>query len=325
MSKDIVLITGAAGFIGMHTVLAFLDAGWGVVGVDDLNDYYDTSLKKDRLEHIAQKKGAFSFVEADIASYLELEDVFKRFKVTHVVNLAAQAGVRYSIENPHAYIHSNVIGFTNILELSKKFNVRDVVYASSSSVYGNAKSTPFTEEADISQPVSVYAATKCMNEMLASVYAHQYNMKLSGLRFFTVYGPWGRPDMAPMIFAEAISKGKVIKLFNHGDHERDFTYIDDIVAGILSLFKHSLKKVDGFHQVYNIGASKPVNIRAFLTLLEKELGRIAIVEGAPMQMGDVKTTYACVNKIATETGYTPYVSIEEGVKKFTQWFLSYYN
>lgn len=325
MNNGVILITGAAGFIGMHTVCAFLDAGWRVVGLDNLNDYYDVSLKKARLNHINTKKGDFTFVEADIACYLTLDDVFRRFNITHVINLAAQAGVRFSIENPHAYIHSNVTGFVNILETSKNYNVRDVIYASSSSVYGNTTKTPFSESENTLKPVSVYAATKCMNEMLASVYSHQYSMKLSGLRFFTVYGPWGRPDMAPMIFADAISNEKMIKLFNHGDHERDFTYIDDIIHGIFALFESSLRKDVGFDEVYNIGASKPINIRAFLSLLEKELNKNAIIEGAPMQMGDVKTTYACVRKLSEETGYTPKVSTESGVKAFISWYKSYHN
>ena len=317
-----VIVTGVAGFIGMHTAKLLLEGGHSVLGVDNLNDYYDVSLKKARLKQLDGFE-RFMFIKADLADWPEMNDVFSRFSPEFVVHLAAQAGVRYSIQNPQAYIHSNVLAFTNIMEAIKSLPVKHFVYASSSSVYGSNAKIPFSEDDPVENPVSVYAATKKSNELMAHVYAHQYGLKVSGLRFFTVYGPWGRPDMAPMIFANALKDNKPITLFNNGDHERDFTYIDDIVNGVVNvLFQKNIDRP--LARVYNIGASKPVHLRHFVSVMEERMNAKAHLINAPMQPGDVKTTYADVSLLKAETGYEPMVGVEEGVARFVAWFKDFY-
>lgn len=318
-----VIVTGVAGFIGMHTAMALLHQGHEVLGVDNINDYYDVNLKHARLSQLTRFP-LFRFDKIDIATPGLMHAVFEQFKPEYVVHLAAQAGVRYSISHPQAYIHSNMLGFTQVIEAAKAFPVKHFVYASSSSVYGANAKIPFSEKDTVDHPVSVYAATKKANELLAHVYSHQYGLKTSGLRFFTVYGPWGRPDMAPMLFADAIVSDRPITLFNNGDHERDFTYIDDIVNGILSVTFQSEKLSRPACRVYNIGASKPVHLRTFLSHLEHALGKRAAIKNAPMQPGDVKTTYADVSLLQQETGYAPEFSVERGVSAFVSWFREYY-
>lgn len=324
MSVKTVLITGVAGFIGMHTAQRCLEKGYRVVGLDNLNNYYAISLKQDRLRQINGHASFLHFAEMDVADHDSIDELFSQFKPQVVIHLAAQAGVRYSIENPQAYVSSNVNGFVSIAESCKKHRVEHLIYASSSSVYGNSQNVPFSEQHIINQPVSVYAATKAANELLANVYSHQYGLKCTGLRFFTVYGPWGRPDMAPMLFANAISKGKPLKLFNGGDHERDFTYVDDIVSGIIAVMEQSSDVIRPLSRVYNIGASKPVHLGTFLSIMEKAINKKAIITLAPMQSGDVKTTYADVSLLQAETGYSPTVELSEGIDKFIAWFKGYY-
>lgn len=323
MHKNTILITGVAGFIGMHTAEHFLSAGFHVVGIDNMNDYYDVSLKEDRLRRL-KNSPLFIFHQVDISDQFAIDKIFADDKPDVVINLAAQAGVRYSIENPQTYVKSNVLGFVNVAESCVKHGVKHLVYASSSSVYGNSVDIPFNETQDTKSPVSVYAATKACNELLANVYTHQYNLKCSGLRFFTVYGPWGRPDMAPMLFAKSISEGSPLTLFNGGDHERDFTYIDDIVSGIASIVNQPESLRRPLSRVYNIGASSPVHLRKFLSLMEEEIGKPAVVKNAPMQPGDVKTTYADVSLLMNESGYKPSIQIEKGVPLFVSWYMSYY-
>lgn len=316
-----IVVTGAAGFIGMHTAKALLEQGHEVMGVDNINEYYAISLKYDRLS-VLSEFDKFLFVRQDLSDWPEMAETLASFAPDSIVHLAAQAGVRYSISHPQEYIKSNLMGFTNLIEVAKSLNLKHFVYASSSSVYGANAKIPFSESDSVDSPVSVYAATKKSNELLAHVYSHQYGLKTSGLRFFTVYGPWGRPDMAPMLFANAIDKGEPLTLFNGGDHERDFTYIDDIVQGIIAvLFQDNVDRP--LHRVYNIGASKPVHLRQFLDLMETALGKKANVIPAPMQQGDVKTTYADVSLLQKETGYQPRVPIEQGVANFVAWFKEY--
>lgn len=318
-----IVVTGAAGFIGMHTAKHFLSQGCRVIGIDNLNDYYDISLKHDRLTQLKTEKN-FTFVKLDIADKEAVAEVFSTHRPDYVVHLAAQAGVRYSISHPQAYAQSNVLGFINVIEAAREVGVKHFVYASSSSVYGNAHKVPFSESDSVDTPVSVYAATKKANELLAHVYAHQYGLRCSGLRFFTVYGPWGRPDMAPMLFTKAIRSGQPIWLFNGGDHERDFTYVDDIVEGVGAVVFQPETVERSLAEVYNIGASRPVHLQTFLSLLESELGEEADIIPLPMQPGDVKTTFADVSKLQRDTGYTPKTTLEVGVSRFVEWYEAYY-
>ena len=314
------MVTGAAGFIGFHLANELLGRGIEVVGVDDLNDYYDVKLKNDRLALLKKNKN-FVFYKADMADMLALEEVFKKEKIDKVCHLAAQAGVRRSIEDPFVYEKSNVLGFLNILECLKKYEIKDLVYASSSSVYGDNKKVPFSEDQKIGKPISFYAATKASNELFAHVYNHLFGINMIGLRFFTAYGPWGRPDMAYFLFADSIVKNKPIKVFNFGEMKRDFTYIDDIVDGIIS----ALEKVKEIgYGIYNLGGMGPVKIMDFIGVLEKELEIKAKKDYMPLQQGDMVETCADITKAKTDLGYLPKVSIEVGLKEFVKWYKSYY-
>ncbi len=307
-----VLVTGAAGFIGFHFVKRLLDRGDEVVGIDNLNDYYPVVLKEARLAQLPP----FRFLRMDIADRQALPALFESERFDAVVHLAAQAGVRYSIENPWAYVDSNLVGFMNILECCRHYPVRHLVYASSSSVYGGNEKTPFSEEDKVDNPVSLYAATKKSNELMAGCYCRLYGMKATGLRFFTVYGPWGRPDMSPMLFASAIRAGRPIKVFNNGDMMRDFTYVDDIVEGVVRV----LDKAPAQHEVYNIGCSRPVRLMDFISEMESALGCEAEKIMLPMQPGDVYQTYADTSKLERDMGYKPSVTLHEGIARFIDWY-----
>lgn len=314
------LITGAAGFIGFSLSKKLLENGEQIVGIDNLNNYYSQQLKKDRLK-ILLKYPNFSFYKVDICDYPMLEKVFLKNKPRIVCNLAAQAGVRYSLENPFAYEKSNMLGFLNVLELMRKFKIKNLVFASSSSVYGGINKTPFKENMPINKPISVYAATKAANEFYAYVYHHLFGINCIGLRFFSVYGPWGRPDMALFLFTKSISEGKKISVFNFGKMSRDFTYIDDIVNGV----EKSLKKVEKIdYEIINLGQSKPINLNKFINLIEKNLGKKAKKDLLPMQKGDVVQTCASILKAKKILGYTPKTSIEKGISNFINWYKEYY-
>lgn len=321
-----ILVTGAAGFIGFHLSKKLLEQGVSVVGFDNINDYYDVNLKYARLD-ILNGFHNFNFVKGDLADKETVDRVFAENKFDIVVNLAAQAGVRYSIDNPQAYIESNVIGFFNILEACRHNPVEHLLYASSSSVYGNQQKTPFSTDDDVSKPISLYAATKKSNELMAYTYSHLYGIPSTGLRFFTVYGPFGRPDMAYFGFTDKIMKGETIKIFNNGDMYRDFTYIDDIVRGIENMLCNPPEK-DGNGDratVYNIGNNSPEKLMYFIETLEKALGKTAEKEFLPMQPGDVYQTYADVTPLIEKFGFKPSTSIEDGLENFVQWYKSYYN
>ena len=311
-----VLVTGAAGFVGFHLVQRLLARGDEVVGLDNLSDYYSVALKEARLARIPA--GRFRFVRMDLADRTALPALFAAERFDAVVNLAAQAGVRYSVENPWAYVDSNVVGFLNVLECCRHYPVQHLVYASSSSVYGGNEKTPFSEEDRVDDPVSLYAATKKSDELMAGCYSRLYGIPATGLRLFTVYGPWGRPDMSPMLFASAILAGKPIKVFNHGDMLRDFTYVDDIVEGMVRV----LDRRPAAHTVYNIGCSNPVRLMDFISELERALGREAEKILLPMQPGDVYQTYADTSKLERELGYKPRVMLREGIDRFVAWYLS---
>jgi UDP-glucuronate 4-epimerase len=335
-----VLVTGAAGFIGFHVAKDLLARGDTVIGIDNINDYYDVTLKEGRLNALAEDalSGNFTFIKMDIADRNQMETLFASSGFDKVVHLAAQAGVRYSIENPHAYVDSNLIGFMNILEGCRHNKTKHLVYASSSSVYGSNESTPFAVTDNVDHPVSLYAASKKANELMAHTYSHLYQLPTTGLRFFTVYGPWGRPDMALFKFTEAILNEKPIQVFNYGNHHRDFTYIDDIVSGvILSLdnVAQGNENWDGKNpdpssskapwRIYNIGARNPVNLLKFIETLEEALGKPALKEMLPMQPGDVPDTYADVSALTNDTGYQPKTDLVEGVQNFVNWYRSFYS
>lgn len=328
-----ILVTGAAGFIGFHLVERLVENGHEIVGLDNINDYYNVNLKFARLEeaginrnlikddgHLIQseKYANYRFTKIDITHLSKMEQLFKQESFTHVVNLAAQAGVRYSLENPHSYVQSNLVGFVNLLECCRYHKIEHFVYASSSSVYGANSKVPFSEEDRVDCPVSLYAATKKSNELMAHTYSHLYNFPITGLRFFTVYGPWGRPDMAPMLFATAITKGEAIKVFNNGDMERDFTYVDDIVEGITRCITALPEKQQAV--VYNIGNSKPVKLLDFISCMEEQLGTKAKKNFMPMQDGDVKRTWADTSALEKRVGYKPKINLDEGVASFIKWF-----
>jgi len=316
----IYLVTGSAGFIGFHLSQKLLQENHQVIGVDNLNNYYDPKLKKARLE-ILKKHANFSFYQLDIAEFASFEKVFAENKIDKVCHLAAQAGVRYSLENPHIYEQSNMVGFLNLLELMRQYKVKDLVYASSSSVYGGIKEIPFKEEAKINQPISLYAATKAANELYAHVYHHLYGLNTIGLRFFTVYGPWGRPDMALFLFTKAILENQPIKVFNQGQMKRDFTYVDDIVSGIVA----ALDKVSSLgYEVFNLGCADPVNLLDFIKTIEESLGKKAKKEFLPLQPGDVPNTYADISKAQKLLGYQPKIKIKKGVERFIDWYRKYY-
>lgn len=321
-----ILVTGAAGFIGFHLCKSLLEKGVEVVGFDNINDYYDVNLKYSRIEILAPYE-RFSFVRGDIADKSAVDKLFCENKFDVVVNLAAQAGVRYSIDNPQAYMESNVIGFFNILEACRNNPVEHLLYASSSSVYGNQKKTPFSTDDDVSKPISLYAATKKSNELMAYTYSHLYSIPSTGLRFFTVYGPYGRPDMAYFGFTQKILNGEKIKIFNNGDMYRDFTYIDDIVKGIENMISNPPEADENGDRatVYNIGNNSPEKLMYFIETLENALGKKAEKEFLPMQPGDVYQTYADVTPLIENFGFKPSTSIEEGLGKFVDWYKEYYN
>lgn len=333
-----ILVTGAAGFIGMHTVLALLKRGNEVVGVDNLNDYYATQLKIDRLKRcgiIAKQCEEnrviqsdiykdYRFAKLDITDQTRLTPLFASEKFDLVINLAGQAGVRYSIENPYTYIQSNLVGFLNILENCRHYPVKHLVYASSSSVYGMNEKTPYAEEDKTDSPVSLYAATKKSNELMAHAYSKLYGIPTTGLRFFTVYGPWGRPDMAPFLFLDSILKEKPIQLFNRGKMERDFTYIDDLIKALMVITEKKPTNKIPF-RIYNIGNSSPVNLTKFISTIESVAGKNAILKMVDMQPGDVTCTYADTSRLEQEIGYKPSTPIEEGIAYFYNWYIGYYN
>ena len=331
-----VLITGVAGFIGFHLARRLLNDGCSVVGIDNLNDYYDVGLKTDRLKELAPFPG-FEFRKIDLSQRPPLEDLFKTHSIEVVVNLAAQAGVRYSLENPHAYVESNLVGFVNLLECCRHFSVKHLVFASSSSVYGANTKMPFSVHDNVDHPVSLYAATKKANELMAHTYSHLYGLPATGLRFFTVYGPWGRPDMALFLFTRAILAGEPIRVFNHGNMQRDFTYIDDIVEGVVRVMKTlpvanpswtGLQPDPGTsyapYRIYNIGNNQPVTLIRFIEVLEKHLGRTAEKNFQDMQPGDVPATCADIDDLNNAVGFKPVTTIEEGIGRFVQWYKSYY-
>jgi UDP-glucuronate 4-epimerase len=313
------LITGAAGFIGYHLCKSMLNEDYEILGIDNLNDYYDKKLKNRRLE-ILNKHKNFRFEKIDISERQNLTDAFIKFRPNKVVNLAAQAGVRYSLENPYVYIDSNISGFLNLIELSRQYDVEGFIYASSSSVYGANKKTPFSIDDRTDNPVSLYAATKKSNELIANSYFHLYGLKNTGLRFFTVYGPWGRPDMAYYIFTKKILSDKTIDVYNNGDMERDFTYIDDIIEGT----KAAIEKNYSF-EIFNLGNNKSVNLLDFIKTIENKLNKKAIINFQPMQSGDVKETYADISESEEKLGFKPKISIDQGIPKFIKWYKSYYN
>ena len=331
-----VLITGAAGFIGFHLSMRLLKNGCHVTGIDNLNHYYDVKLKEARLEKLTSFEN-FSFYKMDISDKKSLEEIFNNTKYDVVVNLAAQAGVRYSIENPHAYVDSNIVGFVNLLEACRHNDVKHLVFASSSSVYGANTKMPFSVHNNVDHPVSLYAATKKANELMAHAYSHLYGMACTGLRFFTVYGPWGRPDMALFLFTKAILEEKPIKIFNHGRMQRDFTYIDDITEGVVRIMAR-LPEPDptwngdnpdpgtsyARYKIYNIGNNNPVELMEFIGVIEKVLGKKAKKEFLDLQPGDVPATYADIDDLIKDVGFKPETSIETGIKQFILWYNDYY-
>jgi len=324
-----VLVTGAAGFIGFHVVLQLLARGDEVIGIDNLNDYYDPALKHARLAEIQQADNAknFAFHPIDIADADALNAIFSQQKIARVIHLAAQAGVRYSLINPHSYVQSNLVGFVNILEACRHHPVEHLVYASSSSVYGGNEKMPFSESDQVDHPVSLYAATKKSNELMAHTYSHLYQIPTTGLRFFTVYGPWGRPDMSPFLFADAILNNKPIKVFNHGDMMRDFTYVDDIVEGVIRVSDKIATPESGKtapYRIFNIGNHQPEQLMDFIGLMEQAFGKVAEKEFLPMQPGDVKATYADTQALEDWVGFKPNTNLELGIKKFVQWYKKYF-
>ena len=331
-----ILVTGAAGFIGSHLSKYLLARGDEVVGLDNLNDYYDVNLKHARLEQLKGQPN-FCFIKLDLADRQGIADLFSNEKFDKVVNLAAQAGVRYSLINPYAYIDSNIQGFVNIIEGCRHNEVKHLVYASSSSVYGANTSMPFSIHDNVDHPLSLYAASKKSNELMAHTYSHLYGLPTTGLRFFTVYGPWGRPDMAMFLFAKAIMAGEPIQVFNYGKMQRDFTYIDDIVEGVVRTLDHTatpnaqwsgMQPDPGTsaapYRLYNIGNNNPVELMYLIEVLEKTLGKIAEKQMLPIQPGDVPATYADVEALVADVGFKPATSIEDGVGRFIEWYKSYY-
>ena len=331
-----VLVTGAAGFIGCFVAEALLARGDEVVGLDNINDYYDVRLKAARLERLA-RQARFRFVEADLADRRPMADLFAAERFDRVVHLAAQAGVRYSLQNPHAYVDSNLQGFVNVLEGCRHSGVGHLVYASSSSVYGANTAMPYSVGQNVDHPLSLYAATKKANELMAHTYAHLYRLPVSGLRFFTVYGPWGRPDMSPFLFTSRILKGEPIDIFNNGNHARDFTYIDDVTEGVVRVLDLVATPDPGWtgadpdpatssapYRLYNIGNSQPVALMDFVAAIEKAVGRTAEKRFLPMQPGDVVATSADVSTLEAATGWKPSTPIEDGIARFVAWYREYY-
>ena len=319
MNSSKILITGAAGFIGYHLCKSLLEDGYEVLGIDNLNDYYDTNLKQARLEQLKQFK-SFLFNKVDIADRESLTTSFQSFNPQKIVNLAAQPGVRYSMENPYNYMDSNLVGFLNIIELCRNNKVKNFIYASSSSIYGANKKMPYSVDDRVNQPVSLYGATKRANELIAYSYSHLYDLCTTGLRYFTVYGPWYRPDMAMFIFTQKIIDGKPISVFNNGDMKRDFTYIDDIIRGTRSAIEKNYKC-----EIFNLGNSKSESLMELIDIIEKNLGKKAQIEYLPMQPGDVKESLADIKKSTEKLGYNPITTINKGIPKFIKWYKEYYS
>lgn len=330
-----ILVTGVAGFIGMHVARLLLQRGDIVVGVDNLNDYYSPTLKQSRLNELKGFSG-FSFYKIDITNQFELDNIFTRESFDRVINLAAQAGVRYSLENPNAYIQSNLVGFGNILESCRKNNIQHLVYASSSSVYGSNTKIPFSVHDNVDHPVSLYAASKKANELMAHSYSHLFGLPTTALRYFTVYGPWGRPDMSPWLFSSAILEGRTIDVFNHGKMQRDFTYIDDIAEGTVRVLDHIAISNPVYetnnpapgssyapYKVYNIGNHQPVELLTFIQMLENALGKVAKKNYLPMQAGDVVATYADVTDLTRDVGFAPRTSLQHGLERWAAWYRGY--
>lgn len=334
-----ILVTGAAGFIGYHLCEKLISMGHEIVGLDNLNDYYDVKLKLARLHNLGISQNAieynktassalhgsqFQFIKLNLEDQVNLPVLFKSKEFDIVFNLAAQAGVRYSIEEPMRYVESNIVGFVNLLECIRHANIKKMVYASSSSVYGMNEKTPFSVEDNVDHPISMYAATKKSNELMAHTYSHLYDIETIGLRFFTVYGPWGRPDMAMFLFTDAILNEKPIKVFNEGALSRDFTYVDDIVEGVVATLQKSSTKKQ-LYRLYNIGNGKPVKLMDFIAAIENSTGKKAIKEMYPMQAGDVEKTWADTSKLKQDFNYTPNTPIQRGVNSFVSWYISYYS
>lgn len=332
-----ILVTGSAGFIGFYVTQALLKKNHEVVGIDNLNDYYDVNLKKARLSalnQVCKESGLeknYQFIEMDIADRAQVYDLFKAHRFDRVIHLAAQAGVRYSIENPHAYVDSNLVAFVNILEGCRQQKTAHLIYASSSSVYGMNTKIPFSTEDRVDSPISLYAATKKSNELMAHTYSHLYGIPTTGLRFFTVYGPWGRPDMAYFSFTKKILNGETIDVFNHGNMERDFTYIDDIVEGIVRVMDHVPKPnhsdtttAEAPYKIYNIGNNQPIKLERFIKAIELATGKQAVKNNLPMQAGDVPRTYADVSDLIDDVGFKPETSIEDGINSFVDWYRDFY-
>ncbi|MCO5144074.1 MAG: NAD-dependent epimerase [Oligoflexia bacterium] len=330
------LVTGAAGFIGFHTAKRLLSEGKTVIGLDNMNNYYDPSLKEARLSQLIAH-GNFRFHKIDLADRQAMENLFQANEIDCVIHLAAQAGVRYSLVNPQAYVEANLVGFTNILEGCRHNKIKHLVYASTSSVYGANTKMPFSEHDSVNHPLSFYAASKKANELMAHTYAHLFGLPCTGLRFFTVYGPWGRPDMALFLFTKAILEGKPIDVFNHGKMKRDFTYVDDIVEGVTRISRKVPEKNSNWdanrpdpatssapYIVYNIGNNNPVELMRYIEAIESAIGKKAQKNMMPMQAGDVPSTYANVDALIADAGFKPSTSVEEGVKKFVDWYRNYY-
>ncbi len=331
-----ILVTGAAGFIGFHLSKQLLSQGYHVIGVDNLNEYYDVLLKKDRLK-ILEENPHFEFHQIDLSIREKLNQIFENKTINIVINLAAQAGVRYSLDNPHSYVQSNLVGFVNILEACRHYHIEHLIYASSSSVYGANTTIPYSTKDSVDHPISLYAASKKSNELMAHAYSHLFNIPTTGLRFFTVYGPWGRPDMAYYTFTRNIMEENKIKVFNNGDMLRDFTYIDDIVEGIIRLLDHPPKYNNKWdrvnpnpsssyapYKIYNIGNNNPIKLLDFINILEKVIGKKAKIEFLPMQLGDVKETYADISDLQKDVGFYPTTPIEMGLTNFVDWYNKYY-
>ena len=328
-----ILVTGAAGFIGFHLSKLLLDQGFNVIGLDNINDYYDPDLKFDRLKilgiskekankyNVICKKNEFRFIRLNLEDKENLLKLFLNEKIDIVCNLAAQAGVRYSLSNPDTYIHSNIVGFLNILECCRHYEIKHLIYASSSSVYGLNKKVPFSVSDNVDNPISLYAATKKSNELMAHTYSHLFNIPTTGLRFFTVYGPWGRPDMALFLFTKAIIEDQSIDVYNYGKMQRDFTYIDDIVNGIYKIINGEKRKK---YNIYNIGNNNTVELMDFITCIEKKLGKTAKKNMLPIQPGDVSKTWANVDKLVNDYNYKPSTKIKDGIDRFIDWYLEYY-
>jgi UDP-glucuronate 4-epimerase len=332
-----ILVTGAAGFIGSHTTQALLARGHNVIGFDNLNDYYDVNLKLARLARL-QSHTSFRFIKGDLADRQSVENLFSEYRPQRVINLAAQAGVRYAFENPHSYFHSNLVGFLHILEGCRHHKVEHLVYASSSSVYGANTCMPFSVHDNVDHPLSLYAASKKSNELMAHSYAHLYGLPTTGLRFFTVYGPWGRPDMSLFMFTKRIIAGEPIDVFNHGQHSRDFTYVDDIVEGVVKTMEKVATPNSGWdgeqpdpgtslapYRLYNIGNNQPVELMYFIKCIENAVGKPAKMNMLPLQPGDVPRTFADVDALVNDVGFRPSVSIEEGIRRFVAWYRDFYN